>query len=173
MKTPRSGASFARWPAGSAVSRASTFIASSSTPSSQAYQPTGDSGTATPKPGSWAQALAKVDITSAFPQAPGRPALSAFVENVVVYIDKIDSRSPGQGLCRDRCSAPAYCRATGAVLLAPQSEGVTARGAASLHISGSRLRRNSRAWTVGRQSRWRREGVRGVGVSICDSSGRG
>ncbi len=64
--------------------------------------------------------------------------LSVFIENVVVYIDKIDSPQPVRAYSQIGKSAPAYCVATGKVLLAFQSEGVIARVCESLEQHTSR-----------------------------------
>jgi DNA-binding IclR family transcriptional regulator len=134
------------------------------------------------------QVLAKVDIknvSGAFLQALADKTgesvhLSVFVENVVVYIDKIDSPQPVRAYSQIGKSAPAYCVATGKVLLAFQSEDVIARVCESLKEYTSRTitdpeelqrelaRVRQQGYAINR-GEWR-EGVCGVGAPIRDSS---
>lgn len=106
--------------------------------------------------------------------------LSLLVENVVVYIDKIDSLQPVRAYSQIGKSAPAYCVATGKALLAFQSEDVVARVCKSLEQFTSRtlnnpdeLRRElARVRQLGyaiNRGEWR-EDVCGVGAPIRDSS---
>ncbi len=137
------------------------------------------------------QVLAKVDIknvSGAFLQALADKTgetvhLSVFIENVVIYIDKIDSPQPVRAYSQIGKSAPAYCVATGKVLLAFQEEDVIADVCRSLEQHTSRTitdpeelqRELARIRQTGyaiNRGEWR-EGVCGVGAPIRDSSAAG
>jgi DNA-binding IclR family transcriptional regulator len=106
--------------------------------------------------------------------------LSLFVENVVVYIDKIDSLHPVRAYSQIGKTAPAYCVATGKALLAFQNEEIIARVCHSLVEHTPRtitdpeelLREMARVRQLGyamNKGEWR-DGVCGIGAPIRDSS---
>lgn len=156
-------------------------------------QSNGDSGKYSATLKLWelgSQVLAKVDIknvSGTFLQALADKTgetvhLSVFIENVVVYIDKIDSPQPVRAYSQIGKSAPAYCVATGKVLLAYQSEEVIEGVCRSLEQHTSRTitdpeelqRELARIRQLGyaiNRGEWR-EGVCGVGAPIRDSSGQ-
>jgi IclR family transcriptional regulator, KDG regulon repressor len=134
------------------------------------------------------QVLARVDVKSvagsylqALADKTGESVhLSLFVENVIVYIDKIDSAHPVRAYSQIGKSAPAYCVATGKALLAFQSEDTIARVCTSLIAHTPRtitdpdelLREMARVRQFGyaiNKGEWR-DGVCGVGAPIRDSS---
>lgn len=106
--------------------------------------------------------------------------LSIFVENVIVYIDKIDSPQPVRAYSQIGKSAPAYCVATGKALLAFQNSDIISRVIGKLEQFTPRTitdpeelkRELARVRQLGyaiNRGEWR-DGVCGVGAPIRDSS---
>lgn len=106
--------------------------------------------------------------------------LSVLDDNCVIYIDKIDSLHPVRAYSRVGGRAPAYCVATGKVLLAYQPASVISRIAPKIERFTERTLRNGReleeelarvrrlGYAVNR-GEWR-EGVCGIAAAVRDSS---